>query len=115
MPLTGRRALVIGGSCGIGAEIVWRLAADGAAVAFTYSDSAASAEKLVAELTANGAKVVAIQTTPPIRPRTGLKLVATQDRYGHTSDIGSMVSFLAGPESGYVTGANLNVDGGLPV
>ncbi|WP_123025085.1 3-oxoacyl-ACP reductase family protein [Mycolicibacterium stellerae] len=59
--LQGRRALVTGASRGIGAEIVRRLAADGASVAFTYGRSAAEAEKLVAEATANGAKVVAIQ------------------------------------------------------
>jgi 3-oxoacyl-[acyl-carrier protein] reductase len=34
-------------------------------------------------------------------------------RYGHTSDIAAVVSFLAGPESSYVTGANWNVDGGF--
>jgi 3-oxoacyl-[acyl-carrier protein] reductase len=60
-PLTGRRALVTGGSRGIGAEIVRRLVTDGAAVAFTYSASGNNAEKLVAELTADGATVVAIQ------------------------------------------------------
>ncbi|MGY4650069.1 3-oxoacyl-ACP reductase family protein [Mycobacterium sp. URHB0021] len=59
-PLAGRRALVTGGARGIGAGIVRRLAADGAAVAFTYSSSAADAEKLAAELTADGATVVAI-------------------------------------------------------
>lgn len=60
-PLAGRRALVTGGSRGIGAGIVRRLAADGADVAFTYSASAEAAEKLVAEVSASGAKVVAIR------------------------------------------------------
>jgi 3-oxoacyl-[acyl-carrier protein] reductase len=59
--LQGRRALVTGASRGIGAEIVRRLAADGAAVAFTYGKSAEEAEKLVAEVTAGDGTAVAIQ------------------------------------------------------
>jgi 3-oxoacyl-[acyl-carrier protein] reductase len=244
-PLTGRRAIVTGGSRGIGAEIVRRLTAEGAAVAFTYSASGADAEKLVADVTANGAKVVAIQadaadpaqtasavdravaelggldivvnnaavahmapigefpgeqfdrlvainiggmfwttrsaikhlgkgariinigsinadrvpgpgvsvyamtkgavssftrglarelgpqgiTVNNVQPgpidtdanpdhgdfAESLKLVTAQGRYGHTTDVASFVAFLAGPESGYITGANLNVDGGFTV
>jgi 3-oxoacyl-[acyl-carrier protein] reductase len=33
-------------------------------------------------------------------------------RYGHVEDIAPLVAFIAGPESGYITGASLTVDGG---
>ncbi len=35
------------------------------------------------------------------------------NRVGTTEDIASAISFLLGPESGYITGQTLNVDGGL--
>lgn len=50
LPLSGRRALVTGGSRGIGAGIVRKLVADGAQVAFTYAASADRASALAAEL-----------------------------------------------------------------
>ena len=59
--LRNKVALVTGGSRGIGAAIVKRLVADGAAVAFTYVSSAPKAEALAAELAQQGARVLAIQ------------------------------------------------------
>ncbi len=49
-PLANKVALVTGGSRGIGAAIVRRLAHDGARVAFTYGKSPQAAEALIKEL-----------------------------------------------------------------
>jgi 3-oxoacyl-[acyl-carrier protein] reductase len=59
-PLSGRRAMVTGGSRGIGAEIVRRLAADGARVAFTFKSSPAAAESVSTEVAESGGEAVAI-------------------------------------------------------
>jgi 3-oxoacyl-[acyl-carrier protein] reductase len=34
-------------------------------------------------------------------------------RYGQGDEIAAMVSYLAGPEASYVTGASLTIDGGF--
>jgi 3-oxoacyl-[acyl-carrier protein] reductase len=34
-------------------------------------------------------------------------------RYGHVDEVAALVAFVAGPESSYITGANLTVDGGM--
>jgi 3-oxoacyl-[acyl-carrier protein] reductase len=60
-PLSGRRALVTGGSRGIGAAIVRRLTLDGAQVAFTYAASAGAADNLRSEVSAKGGTAVAIR------------------------------------------------------
>ncbi len=58
--LAGKVALVTGGGRGIGAGIARRLAADGAAVAITYSASADAADALVAEIEAAGGRAMAV-------------------------------------------------------
>ncbi|QSR17272.1 3-oxoacyl-ACP reductase family protein [Novosphingobium sp. KA1] len=60
-PLTGKVALVTGGSRSIGAAIARKLAADGAAVAITYSASPDRAAQVVADIEAAGGKAVAIE------------------------------------------------------
>ncbi|MDR6880783.1 3-oxoacyl-ACP reductase family protein [Bacillus sp. 3255] len=59
--LNGKTAFVTGGSRGIGAQIVKRLVKDGAAVAFTYANSAEKADELVKSIEANGGRALAIR------------------------------------------------------
>lgn len=60
LTLTGKVALVQGGSRGIGAAIVRRLALQGAHVAFTYVSSAGPAQALADEISAAGGKALAL-------------------------------------------------------
>src|SRR5262249_31740012 len=60
-PLKGKRALVTGGSRGIGAGIVKRLAREGADVALTYSSSPGRAGEVVKAAQALGVRSLAIK------------------------------------------------------
>ena len=43
---------------------------------------------------------------------TPQKAVTALKRYGTVAEVAALVAFIAGPDSGYITGANLTVDGG---
>jgi 3-oxoacyl-[acyl-carrier protein] reductase len=48
--------------------------------------------------------------TPGLVPQ---KAATALERYGHVDEVAALVAFVAGPESSYITGANLTVDGGM--
>jgi 3-oxoacyl-[acyl-carrier protein] reductase len=43
---------------------------------------------------------------------TSQKAATALNRYGSVEEVAALVAFIAGPESSYITGANLTVDGG---
>ena len=77
-------------------------------------------QALAREIGSRGITVNNVQPGPidtDLNPATGdwaaLQKAATAlNRYGHVDEVAAMVSFVAGPEASYITGANLTVDGG---
>jgi 3-oxoacyl-[acyl-carrier protein] reductase len=74
MSLKGKKALVTGGSRGIGAAIARQLAADGADVAITYAGNKTAADAVVAAIETNGTRGVAVQADAgdPASQRAGI-------------------------------------------
>jgi 3-oxoacyl-[acyl-carrier protein] reductase len=71
-----------------------------------------------------GPKRVTVNTVQPgpidtdMNPANGnsapvLSAMTALGRYGRAEEVASAVAFLAGPEATYITGATLNVDGGM--
>ena len=81
-PLAGRRALVTGGSRGIGAGIVRRLAADGAAVAFTYREAKGRANDLEQEIVGSGGAAWAVQADSADPEALRAAIAETVGRFG---------------------------------
>src|SRR3982075_2112289 len=113
---SGGRLIMIGSSVG-GSVLVPGLvpyaATKGAVKIFTQA--------LSRELGTRGITVNNVQPGPidtELNPATSewavpQKAATALDRFGRVEEIAAMVAFVAGPESSYITGANLTVDGGM--
>ncbi|MBN8895491.1 MAG: SDR family oxidoreductase [Rhodanobacter sp.] len=81
--LAGKAALVTGGSRGIGAAIVRRLASEGASVAFTYAAASAAADQLAAQVGASGGKAFAIRADSAEPAEVQAAVAQAAQRFGH--------------------------------
>ena len=112
----GARIIMIGSAVGERVLTPGRVpysATKGAVKIFTQ---ALSRELGSRSITVNNVQPGPIETD--LNPATGdwsvpQKAATALNRYGSVDEIAAMVAFVAGPESSYITGANLTVDGGM--
>lgn len=93
----------------------------GAVYAMSKSALVGLTKGLARDLGARGVTVNNVQPGPvdtEMNPEHGefaesLKQLMALPRYGRAEEIASFVSYLAGPEAAYITGASLSIDGGF--
>ena len=112
----GGRIIMVGSAVGERAQVAGLVpysATKGAVKMFTQA--------LSREVGSRGITVNNVQPGPidtDLNPAAGdwagpQRATTAHNRYGHVDEIAAMVAFVAGPESSYITGANLTVDGGM--
>lgn len=89
-------------------------ASKGGVEAFTR---ALAVELAAKKITANAVAPGVIETEMSARVRAAadkeIKASIPMRRYGQSAEVAALVSFLAGPDSAYITGQTIGVDGGL--
>ncbi|MGN7876430.1 SDR family NAD(P)-dependent oxidoreductase [Roseateles sp. 22389] len=102
----------------IGSNTAIRTGTPGSSVyAMTKAAVASMAQNLALDLAPRGITINNVQPGPVETDMTApfadyLKDKLPMGRMGRPGEIGALVSFLAGPESGYMTGTSLTIDGG---
>ncbi|BAV04912.1 3-oxoacyl-[acyl-carrier protein] reductase [Filimonas lacunae] len=90
--------MVTGGSRGIGAAIVQKLAAEGASIAFTYVNSAEKANAIVKELEKAGTKALAIQADSSLQKDVAAAVAQTAQHFGRLDIlVNNAAVFVIGP------------------
>ncbi len=115
--LTGKIALVTGGSRGIGAAIAKRLAQDGASVAITYAANKSAADQVIAALSASGVEGLAIQADAGEPEEAAAAVRQAAERFGGLDILvhnAGVAEFAPLPESDFADFRRqfaINVDG----
>jgi 3-oxoacyl-[acyl-carrier protein] reductase len=80
--LAGQVAVVTGASKGIGAAIAKQFAAEGASVVVNYASSKEGADRVVAEITRDGGKAIAVQANVSRKPEIDRLFAETIKAFG---------------------------------
>src|SRR5436190_9997086 len=80
--LQNKVAIVTGASKGIGAAIAKHLAAEGAATVVNYASSKEGADRVVAEITGNGGKAVAVKADVSKKSEIGRLFAESKKAFG---------------------------------
>ena len=113
---SGGRIIMIGSAVGERVLAPWLVPYSATKGAVKIFSQALSREVGSRGITVNNVQPGPIDTD--LNPAAGdwavpQKAATALDRYGRVDEVAALVAFVAGPESSYITGANLTVDGGM--